>query len=91
MKRSENTLMESLSTELYGKKYEWRKLKTKGVDTVIDGKRARLKLTTDQAKQYMVLKLKARQEKINASRDEGLGSSDEGQGKTGDSQGTGQR
>lgn len=69
MKKSDNVLMESLSIELYGRKYEWRKLCKKGVNTAIDGKRARLKLTPGQAKQYMELKIKAKQERAKKEED----------------------
>jgi hypothetical protein len=64
MKKEDNKVMESLSNALFGKKYEWRKLTKRGVMVIAqDGEKKYLRrhpLTVQQAKDYMLQKLKAR-------------------------------
>jgi len=74
MKREDNKIMEALSTSLYGKKYQWKKLMTQGVMTVEqDNGRHYLRrhpLTAVQAKDFMLKKLKAQVEKQNPPKEE---------------------
>ena len=76
MKREDNKLMESLSTACFGegKKYHWRKLTKAGVVVVQDNGKGqqelrRVPLTVEQAKDFMLKKIKARQERAQAEKE----------------------
>ena len=74
MKKQETQELNELSLKCFGKKYEWKKLRTKGLVIGHDkesGHLRRTPLTAKQAKDYMVKTLEMR-EKIQqeASTDE---------------------
>lgn len=74
MTREENTELETLSLECFGKKYEWRKLTRRGLVIGHDkesGHIRRVPLSPQQAKDYMVKTLEMRkkaQEENDADR-----------------------
>lgn len=82
MKKEDNKLMESLSTACFGegKKYEWRKLTKRGVVVVQqNGERQELRripLTKNQAKDFMIKKIKARQERLKQKEEKNAASTD---------------
>lgn len=72
--KATTTLLESLSNALFGKKHEWRKLTKRGVMVLTQSgdvvSKRLMPLTESQAKDFMVNKLKARQERIEAEKKE---------------------
>lgn len=73
MKKEETQELNELSLKTFGKMYEWKKLTTKGMVVGKDkdnGSWRRIKLTPEQAKQYMLKVLDMRNkvnEELNAN------------------------
>lgn len=84
MTREETQELCELSIECFGRPYEWRKLRRKGLVVGHDketGYKRRIPLTVEQTKQYMVKTLEMRKaaREEHESRTDSNGTSNEGQ------------
>lgn len=92
MKREDTEQLNELSLKCFGKAYEWRKLRRKGLVVGHDketGYLRRMPLTVEQTKQYMEKTLEMRQkiEEEHANRADSNGESQSGQDAPRDSDG----